>query len=130
MAECEWAVLCDYAFRDEGHKTCMIGVFDRIFVRSVPAIHRQAALVVSVRGVAGESVRLRVEIERPTGASLATPMEGVAQLGEEGSAQITLQINGLQLPDYGAYTFNVYVDENPPRKVLVSVARPTVGGPH
>lgn len=28
MAECEWAIVCDYAFLDAGGKMCLIGIFD------------------------------------------------------------------------------------------------------
>ena len=44
MAECDWAILCDYSFLDVSRKMCLIGIFDKITAANVPATHHQAAL--------------------------------------------------------------------------------------
>ena len=56
MAECDWAILCDYAFQDIGRKTCLIGVFDRIFALTVPTVLVQAAIGLKLLGTPGEQV--------------------------------------------------------------------------
>jgi len=110
MVECDWAVLCDYAFLDSGGKMCLIGIFDRIFAKTVPAIHPHAALAIQLRGDPNEPASVRIEIIRPTGASLAR-VEGSGVMSVQGGAGLQLNLSPLQLPDYGAYDCNVVVND-------------------
>ena len=54
MPECEWAILCDYAFLDVNRKRCLIGTFNEIRTTNVPAHHPQAALALKILGEADE----------------------------------------------------------------------------
>lgn len=110
MADCEWAVLCDYAFKDVGRKTCMIGVFDRIFATGVPAQHHQAAFVFRLIGDASEKVKFRVEITRPTGGVIGS-IGGEVQLPPVGTAEFITNLQGLPLPDWGVYNFALYLGD-------------------
>jgi len=110
MAECEWAVFCDYAFLDAQGKMCLIGIFNRIFVKAVPAIHPQAALVLQLLGKPKEAVAVRIEIVRPTGASLHR-IDGSGEISEDGGAGLQLSLSPIQLPDYGEYDCNIYVND-------------------
>jgi hypothetical protein len=109
MAECSWVLLCDYAFLDQGGKPCLVGVFDSIYAKGVPTTHHQCALVVQLTGMPGEKVRVRVEIVRPTGGVLAQ-VEAPAELSSRGSAGLQLGMANLQIPDFGRYECQVYLD--------------------
>ena len=111
MAECDWAILCDYSFLDVSRKMCLIGIFNQITVANVPATHHQAALALKIVGEPNEKVPIRVEITRPTGGVLAK-LEGEVQLADSGAGELQLNIAGLVLPDYGPYGFNVYVADD------------------
>jgi hypothetical protein len=123
MATCEWVILCDYAFRDEGRKTCIIGIFDRVFTRGVPSSHPQVALVMRLHGDAGERVPVRVEIARPTGAGLAK-LQADVDLGQPGRSDVHMNFVGLPLPDFGTYSINVYFADELVRTALFVVATP------
>lgn len=110
MAECAWVILCDYAFLDVGRKSCIIGVFDRVFAPAVPSALHQSALVVRILGQANQSLHFRVEIVRPTGGQLAR-FEGDARCGETGSVDLQMNMAGLPMPDFGLYGFNVFEGE-------------------
>ena len=110
MAECDWALLCDYAFLDAGGKMCLIGIFDNIFAKKVPTTHPQASLVVQLRGSPKENLAVRIEILRPTGAVLQR-VDARGEISDEGGAAINLRLMGLQLPDYGAYDCAVFVND-------------------
>jgi hypothetical protein len=127
MAECEWALLCDYAFLDRAGKMCLIGIFDNIYVRGVPAIHAQAAVVVQLRGEPGQRLRVRLEAVRPTGSSLFK-IDGEAICGPIGGAGVQFAMP-LQLPDLGYYPVNVYVDDELSFKAGFSVATPPANRP-
>lgn len=128
MAKCDWGILCDYAFLDVGRKMCLIGIFDRIFAPAVPATHHQAALALKLVGEPKEKVQLRVEIIRPNGDVLAK-VEGGAELGDAGTAEIQMGMAGLPLPDFGIYGFNVYIGDELAKTITVSVSRPVQKAP-
>jgi hypothetical protein len=110
MAECEWAVFCDYAFLDQQGKMCLIGIFNRIYVKEVPAVHPQASLVLQVLGKPKEAIAIRVELVRPTGATLKK-IDGSGEVSEDGGAGLQLRISPVHLPDYGEYDCNIYVTD-------------------
>jgi hypothetical protein len=123
MAECDWAILCDYAFQDIGRKTCLIGVFDRIFALTVPTVLIQAAIGLKLLGFPGEQVAFRVEIIRPTGSQLAT-FGGNVVIAENGSLEVQVRMAGLQLPDFGVYGLNIYAGEVLAKNVSFLVTKP------
>jgi len=112
MAQCEWAVICDYAFLDSRGKACLIGIFDAIFAKKVPAIHRQATLVIQVHGKPREKLKVRIEIARPNGTSLAR-IEANGELSESGGAGLQLELGPMNLPDYGSYACNIAINDEP-----------------
>lgn len=129
MAECEWAVICDYAFLDARGKMCLIGIFDRIFAKTVPASHPQAALVVQLRGKPQEAIAVRIEIVRPTGGVLKR-VEASGQMSDSGGAGLQLAFAPIQLPDYGDYQCCVFVNDERSYTARFVVARPASSGPN
>ena len=123
MAECDWAILCDYAFQDVGRKTCMIGVFDRVFSPNVPSMLHQASLGLKLLGTPGEQLNFRVEIIRPTGGQLAT-LGGNVVIAENGTLEVQVRMAGLQLPDFGVYGFNIYAGDALIKNVSFLVTQP------
>jgi hypothetical protein len=108
MAECDWVILCDYAFLDQGGKMCLIGAFDRVFAPSVPSALHQSSIAMKLLGEPNDTVEFRVEITRPTGGQLAS-VGGSLKMPDAGSQNVQFNIAGLPLPDYGLYAVNVYV---------------------
>lgn len=129
MAECDWAVFCDYAFLDARGKMCIIGIFDNIYAKQVPTIHPQAFLVVQLRGKQKEGVSIRIEVVRPGGTSLLR-IDGSGQIGDGGGAAMQLSLSPLQLPDWGRYDCNVYVNDALAYTAKFSVLKPPVTGAH
>jgi hypothetical protein len=123
MAECDWAILCDYAFLDLNRKMCLIGAFDRVFAASVPAGVPQAAVAMKILGDPGENVAFRLEVMRPSSGQLITA-QGSTTVGDSGTADVQFNIVGLPLPDYGVYSINVYVNNALSRTVSFQVMRP------
>jgi hypothetical protein len=123
MAECDWAILCDYAFLDVNRKTCMIGTFDKVFASNVPTVLNRSALAIKFLGQPTESVNFRMEIVRPTGGLLGT-LAGTVQLAETGTAEMQLNIAGLSLPDYGVYAFKIYEGDSLLKVISFMVEKP------
>jgi len=110
MADCEWAILCDYTFKDQGGKICVIGIFERIHAAAVPATHHQTGIVLRIVGEPRETVQFRIEIIRPTGGILGK-IEGAGDLSDTGTAQMNMNLGALSLPDFGTYAFQVYIGD-------------------
>ena len=128
MAECEWAILCDYAFKDEGRKTCVVGIFDRIFTQAVPAQHHQASFVFKVMGDANEEVDFKIEISRPTGGTLGT-IGGKFKISRAGTVDIIANLQGVPLPDFGLYAFSLYLGGELAKTVGLTVENRTAALP-
>lgn len=127
MADCEWVILCDYAFSAEGGKLCLIGIFDKIHARAVPSTHLQAAIAFGLLGDEGEQVALRVQIVRPTGGVLVH-IGGPATLGR-GVTRGNLPLHELVLPDFGNYAIEVYNGDVLLRTTTFSVVPLTTQSP-
>ena len=128
MAECAWAVLCDHAFLDAAGKMCLIGIFDRFNVKTVPTIHPKASIVVQLRGEPKEAIHFKVEIVRPGGSTL-WKAEGEGEASEAGGAGLQLTISPLQLPDYGPYACNVFVNDQLSYIARFEVGKASSGAP-
>lgn len=122
MAECEWALLCDHAFQDVGRKTCVIGIFDRIFSVNVPAQHHHAAFVFKVTGDALEELVFKLEIVRPSGGTLGG-FGGKIKLPPTGTSDVIMNLQGLPLPDWGVYTFSLHFNDEPVKNVGLTVSK-------
>ena len=123
MADVEWAMMCDYAFQDSGRKTCLIGIFDRIFSAAVPTVLNRASLAMKVVGESKEKASVKIEIVRPTGGVLST-LQADVELGDNGVAEIQVGIQGMPLPDFGLYAFNLYVGSELSKAIGVAVSQP------
>lgn len=122
MADIDWAVMCDYAFQDSSRKTCLIGIFDRVFAPAVPVALTRASLAVKVIGEPKENARVRIEIVRPTGGVLTT-LQADVELGDNGASEIQASIEGLPLPDWGLYAINFYIGDGPPKTIGITVSK-------
>ena len=127
MASVEWAVLCDYAFQDVARKTCLIGIFDRIFARAVPAQHHQAAFVFKLIGDPDEEVDFKIEITRPAGGTLGS-VGAKIKIPQAGTIEVLSNLQGLPLPDYGPYAFTLYLGSELAKVVGVTVIEPSKAG--
>ena len=123
MAECDWAILSDYAFLDVSRKMCLIGIFDHIYAATVPTALHQSSIAMKILGNPGENLSFRIEIVRPSGGQLAN-VQGTVVIPDSSSADVQLNIAGLSLPDYGAYSVNVFVGDELSRVTTFVVSQP------
>lgn len=95
--------LCDYAFSTQGGKLSLIGIFDRMLVRSVPAVINPFHVV----AVFGSDVDAKVELE----AIILNPEDKVVFSGKVRAAiragksfNALLGIAGFKVEKPGTYT--------------------------
>jgi hypothetical protein len=113
----ELFVLCDAATDYHG-KLNILGTFDAIWVKQLPAVHPQCAVVLRVRfskiEEGGHSVRINIVDE--DGKAVVPPLEaGVnIQFRETQftsiSTNMILNLQGLKFHTYGEYSIDLAVD--------------------
>ena len=110
------AVLADYANVTADGKLNILGIFDRINLVQVPAVHPQMHLVLRLEARAAERDRVhRVEIRLhdPQGTTIFDVNGEIVPHGDGAQPLTTNQIltlNNLQLEKIGAYNFVIFID--------------------
>jgi len=123
MAECDWIILCDYAFPAMHGKLGLIGVFDTIYGKSLPLTHARAAIGFAIIGEPGERVEPKLEIISPTGKILATATLGQIVLPNQGGAFAHVDLVGLKLTDWGRHAIQIDFGDGTPKSAWFTLQK-------
>ena len=123
MAACEWAILCEYPFRDAQRRLGMIGIFDVVAFEELPQALRHGWLNLKFRGRPGELVDFAVRIFPPGAAVIDTPQPPSVTIGGGGSAEMSLDLQDLTLEQFGVYEFEILVHAQPALVTSLEVIR-------
>ena len=100
-------LLCDSESQDTNGKTNVIGVFDTIFVASVPAVHASMSAFFRLQlAPPFEGRRLQIAFTTPSGMRQTSP-ELPLGVGPTGIAQGSINLAGFLLPEEGVYKFDL-----------------------
>lgn len=112
------ALLADYANVTAEGKLNILGVFDRITVHDMPAVHPQMHLVLRLEAHPAERNRVHnveIRLYDPDGQTVFEVKGDVVPQGPASMPMATNQIltlNNLQLSKSGGYTFVVLVNDD------------------
>ena len=133
------AVLADYANVTGDGKLNVLGIFDRINLTQIPAVHPQMHLVLRLEAHSAEQNRvhhIEIRLQDPEGASIFEVNGEIVPHGEPGQPVSTNQIltlNNLQLEKIGDFTFVVLIDGDMKTEIPLTVEfvamNPTSGLP-
>jgi hypothetical protein len=121
------AVLADYANVTGDGKLNILGIFDRINLLQIPAVHPQMHLVLRIEAHPGELNRtyaVEIRLQDPAGAIIFEVKGEIVPRGEPGQIVSTNQIltlNNLQLEKIGEYTFVVMVNNEVKTQIPLAV---------
>ena len=108
--------LCDGATEDRG-KLNLLGSFDHLMARQAPVVHPACALAVKMRFTKIEegSHRIRVTFVDEDGKQILNALEVTVSVlvvpGESTStSHIVLNIQQLNLPNFGEYSIDLAID--------------------
>jgi len=108
--------LCDAA-TDSAGKLNILGVFDSIYAKEVPAMHPQCALGVRIRfeRIERGEHAIQVNIVDTDGASVVPPLKGklMVQFPDTASSHafnMVLNMRGLKFEKFGPFAIDLEVD--------------------
>lgn len=108
--------LCDAATVENG-KMNVLGAFDTIFAKKLPAAHPQCAVAIRVRFnvLEGNSHTIEVKFINADGRPVIAPASGTITVKFQdkqrwASANLALNIQSLKLEHYGEYSVDLSVD--------------------
>lgn len=127
MADCEWIIVCDYAFPAMQSKLCMIGIFDIMFAPAVPFNHEKIFIGFNLVGEPGEKGETKLEIIAPTGTVISSA-KGVFTLPDTGSAFGAMQVVNLELPEFGRYAIQIDLGESVPKQAWFTLLERNLPG--
>lgn len=121
------ALLADYANVTAEGKLNILGIFDRISVNQVPAVHPQMHLILRLEAHPAERGRthnVEIRLYDPDGTTVFEVKGDVVPHGQGAQSVATNQIltlNNLQLSRPGGYTFVVLVNNDLKSEVPLGV---------
>ena len=128
---CDYAFLCDFA-EESGGKLHAIGIgWTAIYSSSVPVIHPQLSFVASLSGTIAEAGAKSIELRLidADGANVIPPIQAqmnlvVQEPALEGRMNLIINLNSLELRQYGEYAFHLVVQGNDMVRAPFSVVAP------
>jgi len=112
----ELFALCDFA-ADYGGKLNVVGMFDSIFARQMPAVHPHCCLAVKLRfeKIEEGAKKLRLSISDDDGKPVLPPIEigiTVAMPAEAhtNAIQVVANIGGMKVESFGEFSIDLAID--------------------
>jgi hypothetical protein len=124
-------ILCDEAFLGEHGKVNIIGIFERIYSPTLPAIHLKSVLVANFEVndpnllEADVSVDLMDEHNKTIGLSIPKIKIKIPKSkSAKRRAGIMVQLGNLKFENYGSYKFIVKIDSEVLGECIFEVQKP------
>jgi hypothetical protein len=114
---------CDYAMIAQDGKLSVIGIFDRIFVRSLPAQHPSMCFVVVARGEPGSEHKIKLVTTGPSGNKI-NDIPITIKTNTEGHFNVIATLNNLPTTEQGVLIVDCFDGDKKigTKEVVISMA--------
>jgi len=109
-------LLCDAATEQQG-KLNVLGAFDTIWTRSIPAKHPACAIATRIRFERIEEGphSVRIQVIDQDGRNIGPRLDGKVDVhpspeADSAVTNLVLNIQGIEIPQYGTYRIDLAVD--------------------
>ncbi len=101
---------CDYAMISQDGKLSVMGIFDRIFVRNLPAQHPSMCFVVVAHGAPGSDHKMILVITGPSGNKI-NDIPITIKTNTEGNFNVIATLNNLPITEQGVLKIDCFDDD-------------------
>lgn len=108
----EWLHICDYAFRDEQGKLCMVGLFDSLHSVDLPGQLPVFSVAIGLADGKG-SYKVGLRIEAPSGGIVDLQLPPVLLADRQAKARAVIRLAGLPFEEFGTYIFRLILEGQP-----------------
>ena len=122
---CNLLLTCDQTILSKDNKISLIGIFDQIFVPSIPTNHPKLSLVGIVIGDAYADHTLTVAITDPTGKKLFPDQNISINLGVTGRSNLVADFINLPITSAGLITFTLLSAKTELSKTILTITQIT-----
>jgi len=123
-------LLCDAATEQHG-KLNVLGAFDNIFARKLPAIHPACSIATRIRfeKIEEGNHSVKIQIIDQDGKNIGPKLEGsiavrIAPDADSSVANLILNIQRLEFKEYGQYRVDLAIDGNIKASLPLRVTQP------
>jgi hypothetical protein len=113
--------VCEHAFLDQHQRVCLIGIFDLIEARFLPATVDRLCIAGSLLGRPTDLVPVTVTVVREGTRVAVVEYETQLKCHPDG---FILEMSGLQFPRYGRYAITIFLTPGTPLAVTFVTVRP------
>jgi hypothetical protein len=132
MIEIPLALIADYANITREGKLNILGIFDQIYAPSVPALHPQMQLVMTIvadRTEAKKEHIIKIELIDADNVEVVFSIEGKFQFekpksGEDVRINLPILLNHVIFKKHGAYSFKIHVDGDIKKSISLKIVEP------
>ena len=107
--ELELLIISDYASVSKEGKISIMGIFDKVNIKKLPARHGQMYLVAVIKGEPWSEHKIEVEITDPLGKRIGGS-KADSKFGDSGKTNFISSIPGMPITRRGKYKFTLKVD--------------------
>ena len=108
----EWLHICDYAFRDEFGKLCLIGLFDALHSRQLPGRLPMFCVAIGLTDGKGR-YEAGLNIIAPSGQTVDMKLPPVELADRSAKARAVIRLASMPFHEFGRYTFKLKIDHQP-----------------
>ncbi|EKD87390.1 MAG: hypothetical protein ACD_36C00103G0002 [uncultured bacterium] len=115
----ELFVVCDYAMFSQDGKLSLLGIFDRIFTKTLPANHPRMIVAATLVGNGNEECKVNIEFIAPDGSLVMQNQSPsmMVKLGPNGKGNVISEIVGFPIQTTGQYKIRMLINGESRREI-------------